>query len=119
MTYFSVLVTTMHTIVTFFLSNNLARVFNNDLIRFERAVGTNPVAAVDCFAYLDTNVVLTASLCTFAEGLEGTIGAVIGADVAIAIIAFVEHETVMAIFIAATFGSTDTFRGFQSLGLLP
>lgn len=117
--YLGILITPVHTVVTLLLSDDLAGILNNDLLRIESAVCADTVAAVESFAYLNPDAILTTSFCSLAERFEGTVSAVLGADVAIAIITLVEHRAVVASFIASRIGLAVAFGEFLGLGLLP
>ena len=55
--YLGVLVALVHALITLTLCDDLPSVLNNDLVGFERTVGSYPVATVSCLHDLDANVV--------------------------------------------------------------
>ncbi len=55
--YLGVLIALVHAFVTFALCDDLPCVFDNDLVRLERTVGSYAVATISCLHNLNTNVI--------------------------------------------------------------
>lgn len=97
----------LHSPLTLFLCNDLARILYNDLAGLESAARSNTKPFVDRLDQLYAHVVLVASLVAFFQVGETSVLAELGADVAVAVIALVEHISVLTVFIAAGFLITD------------
>lgn len=104
------LVKLVHTVITFLLCDDLARILDDDLIWLERTIRSNSIAAIERFADLDTNSVLASCFGPLAELLESTICAIFRSNVAITAVTFVEHDAIQTIFIAAAIGLANTLR---------
>ena len=85
----------------------------------EGAIAAHPVASIDGLHHLDPDVVFPAPLLSLPEILKATIGAAVGTDVAIALVTFVEHESVLTILAATGLGGADTFGDLPRLRALP
>ena len=77
------------------------------------------MSTVKCFYDLNTNVVFASSLTSLTQSFEAAVGAVIGTNVTVSIVTFVEHETIEAVFIAARLRGADAGRRLKGFGLLP
>jgi len=99
-TYLILLVYSPHSVVTLVLGYDLSSIFNNDLVRLESAVGTNPIATINGLDDFDPNIILPASLATLTEVFETSISAMLCSDIAISFITFVKHEPVETVLIA-------------------
>jgi len=56
--YFSVFVALVHSIIAFFLGDDFACVFNDDLIWLECSIGADAVATVDGLQDFDADIIL-------------------------------------------------------------
>ena len=108
-THLVLLVRRSHPFLAFRLSDDLSRVFHDDLIWVECAVTANTVSTIWRFDDLDTDVVLPSGLGSLLELVEATV-TTIATQAAIAVVAFVEHIAVLAIFVAAGVCGTHAFR---------
>lgn len=102
-----VLVLVFHAIIALILRDNLSCIFDDDLMWFEGSITSDTIATIRCLDHLDSNVVFAPPFVPFLELLEATIAATIGADIAVGIIALVEHMTIKAIVITSTSERTD------------
>jgi hypothetical protein len=100
------------------LGDDLAGVFDNDLVRFERPVAADSIPAIHRFDDLDTNVVLAACLRAMLELLKIAIPTV-RSQSAIAVVAFVEHVPVLTIFVATCILRAHASRELRMLVRLP
>jgi hypothetical protein len=105
-----VLVFVVHASLALFLRDDLTRVFHNDLIRVEVAIAANAIATVRGLDNLDANTVLAAFASTSHEIGKGAVVAKLLANIAIVVVAFVEHDSVLAILATAIVGSAHTLR---------
>lgn len=97
----------MHTLIALLLRNDLSSVLDNDLIRLKGAIWTYPVPTINGLHDLDANIVFSTCLASVLQFCKGAVGAQFRANVAIAVIAFVEHKAVHAVFAAAGFRATE------------
>lgn len=109
-----ILVDCPHSSLALSLSDDLASVFDNDLVRLERAVAADTIPPVRRLDDLDTNVVLAASFSPLFELVEVAVAA-LSSYSAVTVVAFVEHETILTIVITACLLCAQAFRQFQAL----
>ena len=107
--YLCIFVELMHALITFFLSDDLASIFHDDLVWLKCPIRPNAMSTINGLADFDTDSVFPTSFGSLTQLFKGTICAMFWSDVAIAIVAFVEHEAVETILIATAFRSTDAF----------
>jgi hypothetical protein len=100
-TYSVVLVDLVHATIALVNGDDLARVLHDDLVGLEAAIRADAVASIRCLDHLDADAVLAALGLALREVGEGAVRAVFFADVAVALVAFVEHNPVLAVFGAA------------------
>ena len=96
-THIFVLVHLVHTALTFQLSDDFSRVLHNDLIWAEVAVAAHTVSAVGCLHDFHANAVLAALVAASSKLCKCSILTVLGSNVAVVLVAFVEHDAVLAI----------------------
>lgn len=120
-THLVVLVLLIHSTFTLLVGDDLARVLHNDLMRFKAAVATHTISSVFGLEDLNTYAVTTSFLGSFREHLESPVLAELLADVAVGIIALVQHNTILAVLCASVFRRTYTLgrKILEVRGLLP
>lgn len=100
-TYLVVLVPLPHPVVTLVLRDNLPGVLYDDLMGFEGPIAANPIPTISSLDDLDAKVIFSARLVTLPEILKGSVSAVLGSNVAVHAVTFVEHEAVEAMLVTA------------------
>lgn len=110
--YLVVFVPVFHALFAFVLRNNLSCVFDNDLVWLKCTIASDTVSPICCLDDFDADVVLPALFVALLETFKGPIVAVIGADVAVCVVAFVEHVPVQAVVITTCVWCADTARRF-------
>jgi len=93
---------------TLILGDDLACVFDNDLAGFECPTRSYSKALALSLHNFNPDIKLPSCLAPFLEVSKRTIGAEFDADVAIRIVTFIEHETVVAVFVTAFILCTET-----------
>ncbi len=99
----------IHSPVALFLCYNLTSIFHDDLVRLEAAVAADSVTAVRRLDNLDTDAILAALGSTSSQGRKGTVCAQVFAQVAVPLIALVEHDAVLAVVTTALVGRANAF----------
>ena len=105
--YLIILVPVLHPIITLILRDNLTRILHNNLMWFEGPIAANAVTSICSLDDLDANIVFAPFLVAFLELLKAAVAATLGANIAISIVALVEHVAVQAAAIAAAFVCAD------------
>jgi hypothetical protein len=100
-TYLVILVDFVHSSFAFLLGDDLARILHDDLVRLEAAIAADAVAAVGRLDDLDSHAVLAAPGSPGCQVGKGSIRAARLADVAVCVVALVEHDSVLARLAAA------------------
>lgn len=108
--YFSIFIALVHPVVTLVLRYDLTRIFDDNLIGLKCPISSYAIAAVDGLHHFDTDAILSSAFVTLLQACKAAVGAVLGADVAVAVVALIEHEAVEAVFIAAFIGLADACR---------
>jgi hypothetical protein len=96
----------VHPAITLFLGDNLARVLHDDLVGFEAAVGTHSITSIFRLEHFNTGPVSTTFLGTLLKILESSVGTQGLADVAVGLVAFIQHDPVLTLLCASIFGLT-------------
>jgi hypothetical protein len=94
----------VHSALALGLGNDLAVVFHNDLAGFEAAVAPDAVAAVRRLEHLNADPVLVTPEPALRQVGKRAIGAVRPANVAVCVVALVQHAAVLAAVSAAILG---------------
>jgi hypothetical protein len=110
--YLIILVNLIHSSFAFLFRNNLTRVLHDDLVRPEAAVAADAVASVRRLDHLDSDAVLAASSPPSREVSKCSVRAEGPADIAVCVVAFVKHDSVLAALAASV------FRVAHTLGLI-
>lgn len=113
-----VLVNRPHSTFALLLSNDLAGVLHNDLVRLEGAIATNPISAIRGLNDLYTDVVFASCLDALLQFLETAIPAV-RAKATVGVITFVEHVPILAVLIATSLFGTRAGRQLYRLVFPP
>jgi hypothetical protein len=103
-TYLIILVLFVHPALTFRFRDDLARVLHDNLVGFETAVAADAVAAVTRLDNLHTDTVPAALLGALLQVLKRAVLAMVLAEVAVCVIALVQHDAILTVLIAAVFG---------------
>lgn len=119
MTYIVVLVDFVHSSLTLLFRDNFSRVFHDNLVRLEAPVAADSVSTVRCLDHLNANTVFPALISPSCEICKGTVRTVLLSNAAVAVVAFVEHNSILAIVPAAVFGLADTLGHVVIVGGLP
>lgn len=106
--YLVVLIHFIHPPLTLLLGDNLSGVFHDDLVGAEAAIAPDAVAPIARFYHLNTNAEPSTLLSPILEELEGAVGAMGEADIAVRLVALVEHDAVLALVSTALLGLADT-----------
>jgi hypothetical protein len=93
-----VFVNLVHAALTLNLSDNLTGILHDDLVGLEAAVAANAVTTIRSLDNLNTNSVLAAPRSTGCEISESTVGAMLLPDIAVVLVALVQHDSVLAAF---------------------
>ena len=101
MTDLSIFVAPVHTRVTLLLGDDLARIFHDYLIWGKATIGTNAIATIDSLDDFDANIEFSPCLVPFLKVSKATVGAAVFANIAIAVVALIKHETVVALLVTA------------------
>ena len=117
--YLVVLVPRVHPVLAFLLRDDLAGVLDDDLVGRKGPVAPDAVAAVGRLDHLDADVVFPARLAPFLQILEAAVRARLRADAAVVVVAFVEHQSVETVVVAAARGLADAGRVFVEFGVFP
>ena len=118
-TYFGVFIALFHAVITLILSYYLTCIFYDDLIRLKSSICPNAVASIDSFHDLNSNPVFAPGLAPLSQIRKSTICAMIGPNLAVVIVTFIQHETVVAIFAATGLWRTLARRILLGFGFLP
>lgn len=100
-TYLVIFVDFIHSSFTFFFGNDLARILHDDLVRLEAAIAADAIAAVGRLDDLDTHAILATSSSTSGELRKRAVRAILLANVAVGLVAFIQHDPVLAALAAA------------------
>lgn len=93
--YLVILVDFIHSSFAFLFGDDLACVFHDDLVRLEAAIAADAIAAVRRLDNLDTDAIFSALGSPGRQVGKGTVCAFGLANVAICVVAFVEHDSVL------------------------
>lgn len=74
-THIVILVNCSHSSFALSLSDDLSRVFHDDLVRFESPIAADAITAVFCLDNLDTYIVFASSLGSLLEFFEAAVSA--------------------------------------------
>lgn len=110
MTDLIVLVNLVHAALAFLFRNDLNRVLHDDLIWLKAAIAANPVPPVARLDDFHAHAIPAALLGAFLKILEGAVLAMRLADIAVRLIALIEHDAILAVLAAAVFDLADTLR---------
>ena len=119
MAHLIVLIDSPHPPLALCLRDNLARILDDNLIRLKAPIATHPIATVLSLNDLDANVELAACFTALTETAKATVAAEFFGEFAIRIITFVEHEAVLAIFIATGLTGASARGHFGELSGFP
>ena len=119
MTHIVVLVLIVHASFTFLLRDDFTGVLHDDLIGLEIAVAPDTVATVRSLDHFNTNTILATLAATCCQISKGAIVAMLLSDVAVVVIAFVKHDSVLAVVAAAIFRATHTLGVVEGRDLAP
>lgn len=100
-----VLVDSPHPPFAFGLSQNLAGILHDDLVRLKGTVAAHSISTVWCFDNFDANVVFPSSLAALFELLEASVPA-FASQPAIAVVAFVKHVAILTVLVTASLFGT-------------
>lgn len=106
--YLVLLVYSAHTFLALSLSNDLAGVLHNDLVRLKGAVTANAVSTIWGLDHLNTHVIFASGLSSLLELFEVPI-ATLRTYAANPVIAFIEHVAVLTELIATGLWRAGTF----------
>lgn len=109
-TYLIALILLVHSALTFSLCDDLTGVFHDDLVRLEASVASNSITAICGLDDLHANAEATALLGPRIQPLESAVLTVLLANVAIRIVALVEHYAVLAVLSTPILGLANTLR---------
>lgn len=109
-TYFIVLVLLIHATLTLGLSDDLTRVLHDDLVGLETAVAPHAVSTIRGLENLNTNAESTTLLGTLSQILECAVLAVVLANIAVGVVALIQHDAVLAVLGATIVGLADALR---------
>ena len=118
-TYLVVLVYSPHPVIALILSYNLSSVFDNNLIRLKSTIGSNPITTISCLDDFDSNIILPTSLAALTKVFKTAIGTMFRSDVTVAVITFIEHESIETVLVAPRESFANTRGVLKTFGLLP
>lgn len=113
-----VLVGRPHPPLTLNLRDDLACVFDNDLVGLEGAVATDAISAIRSLDDLHADVVFSTGFGPVLQLVEAAVAA-LGTQSAVAVVALVEHVAVLAILVTACVFGAHASGQFQRLVCLP
>jgi hypothetical protein len=108
--YLVVLIHLIHPPLTLFLGDDLSSVFHDDLVGAEATIAPDAVAPIARFYDLNTNAEPATLLGSILKELEGAVGAMGEADIAVRLVALVQHDAVLALVATALLGLADALR---------
>lgn len=100
LSYLVALVPGLHPMLTFFLSDDLSSILDDNLIRLKGSVAAHTISSVFCFDDFNTNVVFASFLDSLAESIECAIPTPLRWEIAIPLVTFVVHISIHAILVA-------------------
>ena len=115
MTHLIVLIGSPHAPLALCLCDNLARILNDNLVRLKAPIAAHAIPTVLSLNDLDANVELAACFAALAETAEAAVPAEFFRKLAIRVVTFVEHEAVLAIFVATSLTRAGAGRHFREL----
>lgn len=118
-THLSILVSFVHSIITLILRYYLACILHDNLVRFECTIASHSVSTIDSLDNLDANVILAPCFSSFSQSSEGTVRAVLIANITITVITLVKHKTIKTILVTAALRRTYTCRCLERFRFLP
>ncbi|KAI6763614.1 hypothetical protein HG531_013002 [Fusarium graminearum] len=107
-THLVVFIDLRHAALTLLLGNDFTSVLHDDLVRPEASIASYTVSTVRGLDHLNTNSILSAPVSSCCQIRERTVGAIFLASVAILLIAFIQHNSVLTTLAATIFWLTDT-----------
>ncbi len=118
-THLSILVSFVHSIITLILRYYLACILHDNLVGFECTIASHSVSTIDSLDNLDANVILAPCFSSFSQSSEGTVRAVLIANITITVITLVKHKTIKTILVTAALRRTYTCRCLERFRFLP
>lgn len=109
-THFVVLVLLVHPALALGFGNDLSCVLHDDLVGFESAIASYTVATVRGLDDLDTHTIGTTLLGAFLQVLERAVLAAVFADIAVGVVALIQHDAVLTILCASVVTLANTLR---------
>lgn len=108
MAYLIIFVAILHPLIALILCDDLASILDNDLVWFKRPITADAISTISCLDHFDPDIILSTLLVPLLETFKCPIVAVLGADVAVGVVAFVEHVAVQTVVITAEFEGANT-----------
>lgn len=94
--YLIILINFIHSSFAFLFGDDLACILHDDLVRLEAAIAADAIAAVRRLDNLDADAIFSAPVSPGCQIGKGAVRAFGLANVAICVVAFVEHDSVLA-----------------------
>jgi hypothetical protein len=107
-TYLVVFIDLCHAAFTLLLGNYFTSVLHDDLVRSEASVASYAISTVRGFDHFNTNSILSTPVSSCCQIGERTVGAILLASIAILLITFIQHNSVLTTFAATILWLADT-----------
>lgn len=104
----AIFVKILHPSITFILRNDFTCIFDDNLVRLKATITPDTMPTIKGFNNLNPTIIFPPGLGPLPKIFEAAVCAVVGSNIAVRVVALVEHKSVEALFTASALQCTNT-----------